>query len=257
MKIQIVIAKYKEPIDWVRRLSRDYSPIVYDKSRKNLHWPGRFPIRNLENVGREAHSYLYYMLHDYVPGQFDRIVFTQADPFEHSPDFLKLLDRSSEWKDIQPLTWGYQPLEGIPPRKTLEREVSEFIGDARIRTEVYSLHSWAPVGYLDAGASAILDKYNAANGLEAGENIGAHFLRKCGLERLSEEASRAHIGRFAYGAIFSVSDEILAHFVKANRPQIEQMLDVTTQDHINAWMFERLWLHFMGQPFIRLPDRDA
>jgi hypothetical protein len=257
MKIQIVVAKFKEPIDWLRQLPPDFSIIVYDKSRKNFHWPGRFPIRNLENAGREAHTYLHYMLHDYVPGKFDRIVFTQADPFEHSPDFLKLLDQRSQWRDIQPLTWGYKPLEGIPPQRLLEREVSEFVGDCRVRTEPYSLHSWAPIGHIDAGANEILRIYNEVNGLEPGENIAAHFLNKCGLEDLSHEASGAHIGRFNYGAIFSVTDRILANFVGHRRQQIEQMLEVSKTDRINAWMFERLWLHLMGVPFIRLPGWTA
>lgn len=257
MKIQIVVARYKEPIDWLRQLSGDFSTIVYDKSRKTFHWPSRYAVRNLENKGREAHTYLHYMLHDYAPGKFDHIVFTQADPFEHSPDFLKLLDRSGRWQDIQPLTWGYKPLAGIPPRKILEQDVSEFIGDCRIRTEPYSLHSWAPIGHVDPGAIDILRIYNEVNGLEPGENICAHFLQKCGLEKLSREASGAHIGRFGYGAIFSVADKVLGDFVGSHRPQIEQMMEVSKQDHINAWMFERLWLHLMGVPFIRLPSWSA
>lgn len=254
MNIQIVVAKYKEPIDWLRPLASRFSIIVYDKSRKNLHWPSRFAVRNLENAGREAHTYLHYMLHDYVPGKSDRIVFTQADPFEHSPDFVELLAHHEEWRDIQPLSWGYKPLEGVPPRKLLERDVSEFVGKCRVRTEPYSLHSWAPVGHLDAGAAEILRIYNEVNGLDPGENIAAHFLRRCGLDDLSLEASAAHIGRFNYGAIFAVADKVLADFVMRRRPQIEQMLELSRSEHINAWMFERLWLHLMGAPFIRLPD---
>lgn len=68
MSVAVVIAKYKENISWVEELKYPY--IVYDKSK------------DIPNVGREAESYLRYIIANYdnLP---DYVVFLQGNPFDH------------------------------------------------------------------------------------------------------------------------------------------------------------------------------
>ena len=75
MNYSIVIAKYKENLDWNNNF-RDLSKfVIYDKSDK--------PIENSiqsKNVGREAETYIRYIVDNYhnLPEQ---IVFLQGNPF--------------------------------------------------------------------------------------------------------------------------------------------------------------------------------
>jgi len=76
MSYKIIVARYNENIDW---LSSDLSNfIIYNKGDK-------LDIENeifLENVGRESHTYLHYIITNYnnLP---DVVVFTQANIADH------------------------------------------------------------------------------------------------------------------------------------------------------------------------------
>lgn len=78
----IVVARYKENIDWVRELHSDYEAVIYNKnSGSNL----------LSNVGRESHTYLTHIVTNY--DNLDNFtVFTQGDPFAHCKDFVQRLN---------------------------------------------------------------------------------------------------------------------------------------------------------------------
>lgn len=73
----LVIAKYKENIDWSEGLEK----IVYNKFKgKN----------KLDNIGREAHTFLYHIIKNY--DTITDCVFCQGNPIEHVPDFILKLD---------------------------------------------------------------------------------------------------------------------------------------------------------------------
>lgn len=77
--VQLIIARYRENLDWVRELG--YPATVYDKSGAPL--PGAV---GLPNVGREAHTYLTHIVQNYE-SLADCNVFLQGDPFDHlSPE---------------------------------------------------------------------------------------------------------------------------------------------------------------------------
>ena len=66
--VVIVIAKFKEDMRWINDLAYTYT--IYDKSK------------NIPNVGREAETYLRYIIEQYdnLP---DYVVFLQGNPFDH------------------------------------------------------------------------------------------------------------------------------------------------------------------------------
>jgi hypothetical protein len=79
MRYDIVVARYKENIDWLKQVDVDCNIIIYNKFYDEQI--------KLENVGRESHTYLHHIVENYE-NLADVTFFTQADPFDHSPNFL-------------------------------------------------------------------------------------------------------------------------------------------------------------------------
>ncbi|MBG0790580.1 MAG: DUF3431 domain-containing protein [Desulfovibrionaceae bacterium] len=76
--VQVIIARYREDIDWAASLGYDY--IVYDKGGNTDP-----TARILPNIGRETHTYLTHIVREY-DHLADMNVFLQGDPFDHIHD---------------------------------------------------------------------------------------------------------------------------------------------------------------------------
>ena len=98
MIIKAVIARYKEPIDWVNDLGFDY--IIYNKGDK-INSDAVDPERIIDviNEGREAETYLRYITENYneIP---DLVVFLQGNPFDHFPRLFEVLKENEYAKEI-------------------------------------------------------------------------------------------------------------------------------------------------------------
>jgi len=82
MKYHIVISRYNENIDWVKYIDTQlYDIYIYNKGGIIKDIPN-CSIINLNNTGRESHTYLYHIINNYT-NLPERIVFTQAHPFDH------------------------------------------------------------------------------------------------------------------------------------------------------------------------------
>lgn len=97
MDTDIVVARYRESLSWLctwpaPRVRRVF---VYDKSGSEPPTDGMCPgvqvVPGLENVGREAETYLRHIVTNY-DDLADRIVFTQADISEHRVNLKQLID---------------------------------------------------------------------------------------------------------------------------------------------------------------------
>lgn len=78
-KNNVIIARYNEPIDWLDKIDTDkYNILVYNKGQKS----SKYDIKNLENVGRESHTYLTHIVENY-DNLTDYTIFLQANPFDH------------------------------------------------------------------------------------------------------------------------------------------------------------------------------
>jgi hypothetical protein len=209
-------------------------------------------VFKLPNHGRESHTYFEYLLSHYVSGKQDFVVFSQGNPFEHSPDFMSLMQNCLNWRDVQPLSWCYTSQSNIPPVKLLKADCLECFDHGRIRSEHFSLHTWAPASHIDEGANNIGIVYRKEQKLQAGVNIAAHFLSRCLLDDLSLQAANSEMGIFSYGAIFAVSDGLVSALLNSRKNALEEMRDLSIGDAINGYMFERLWLHLFGANFISL-----
>lgn len=85
--MEIVVAHYKENIDWIYKNDLQNDVILFDKGNNIINKKYKEYIQ-LENVGREGHTYLHYIINAYynLP---EIIIFTQGNPFDHSKNFIE------------------------------------------------------------------------------------------------------------------------------------------------------------------------
>ncbi|MQY24963.1 hypothetical protein [Nocardia aurantia] len=244
----LVIARYNEPLDWVLRVPENFRLHIYNKGGPDL------PMEILErattylplrNAGRESDTYLTHML-EYGPGAGEYTVFAQGDPFEHSPDFLALLDRADTWSDVQGLSWAWKEHIGHPPSTLLTPERSQVPG-LRVREELYSLCTWTTLEWVDPGSERIGRTYRLLHRLPEGVNMMAHFLSMCELPDLADECAKHLIGRHCYGAIFAVRNPLIA---KLPQRALVRMRQAAIGADAHGYFCERLWLHVFGEPFL-------
>lgn len=254
---ELVIARYSEDLSWIRDVPGEYSVVIYNKGKRiaNRSVIGRAAaIYDVPNVGRESESYLRHIL-TLSEKDEDFTVFCQGDPFDHSPDFLSLLSTRHGWLDLQPLSWCYTREQNIPPANLLDQERSDFLGALRIRKEIFSLYTMAPVHFVDKGAENISEKYRKAYRLAPGTNVVADFLVRCDFSELADQARRHLLGTFSYGAILGIRNRLLRAHSEAAYLRLREVAEA---EGIHGWMFERIWLHLWGEPFVLpLPNGSA
>ena len=86
MRVNIVVARYNEDVEWTRQFS---NVIIYNKGEK---LNGDYNEVMLSNYGREGHTYYTYISENYE-NLGDYTVFVQGKPFDHSPNILSNLRR--------------------------------------------------------------------------------------------------------------------------------------------------------------------
>ena len=74
--IELVVARYREELNWLRRVPKSVRVTIYDKSAAPQ--PGAIA---LPNVGREAHTYLHHIVSRYE-SLSEVTVFCQGKPFD-------------------------------------------------------------------------------------------------------------------------------------------------------------------------------
>lgn len=94
--MDIVVAKYKENIDWVNKLS-SHNVIVYNKGIKDNTW--KF---NLKNYGKDAETHLYHIINNYN-NLADYTAFLQGNPFDHCNNVLELIENFNNRDSFLPL----------------------------------------------------------------------------------------------------------------------------------------------------------
>jgi len=245
----IVIARYNEDLSWVAQIPEGFEIFIYNKGNPIVDisvLAKAHHIINRPNFGRESETYLYHMLHHRRAD--DRFtVFTQGDPFEHSPDFFALLANTQDWDDVQPLTCQWKRHENVPPVLVLDTYDAAHQGQLRVRPERFSLYTWGPLEFIDVGALGTGLDYRKVHGdLADATHIAAHFLDLCELYDLAEQAKAHAMGVFAYGAIFGLRNHRALALPSRN---LEIMSYLAKGANCYGYVLERLWLHFFGAQF--------
>ena len=92
--VELVVARYAESLKWLTRVPSSITITVLDKN-PDTQLPG---ATRLPNVGREAHSYLHFIVSHYDELS-DVTVFCQGHPFDHAFDFHSTLRRIASAPD--------------------------------------------------------------------------------------------------------------------------------------------------------------
>lgn len=247
----LVVARYSEDLDWLLHVAEDIRIVLYNKGAEieNPEILAKcWHVEELPNMGRESDTYLHH-LQNYSHGPDDEwTIFCQGDPFPHSPWLLHLFDSRESWDEVQGLTDGYSRDFNVPGAPTRILEDGEWLGKIPLRTEIYSAHTLDILGWQDDYARRMFHDYFKDHGIERGYNMTGHFLELCGLQTLAREAWNAQLGQFAYGAIFAVRNERLGMIPQKCLPRMRK---IACGEKYNGFIFERLWLHFFGMPFIQ------
>ena len=61
--LTVVVAHYNEDLQWLTELEE--RAVVYSKGDPTWNYQGAAHWTNLPNIGREAHTYLYHIVHHY------------------------------------------------------------------------------------------------------------------------------------------------------------------------------------------------
>jgi hypothetical protein len=80
----LVIAKYKEDISWSDNIK--FKKIIYNKG--DAPYPN---AEQLENIGRESHTWVYHIVKNYN-NLNEYTIFAQGDPFYHYKNFIETVN---------------------------------------------------------------------------------------------------------------------------------------------------------------------
>lgn len=112
MKTRLILCRYKENIEWIKHINNnEIEIIVYNKGESDIEYiktyNKNYTIINIPNISREEFVYLKYII-DYYNSLSDISIFSQGDPFLHSPNFLDIINNKvAQFTCVQPLTIGY------------------------------------------------------------------------------------------------------------------------------------------------------
>tara|TARA_B100000035_G_scaffold314193_1_gene329792 strand:- start:12135 stop:14495 length:2361 start_codon:yes stop_codon:yes gene_type:complete len=95
---KIIVSRYNENIDWTKNFN---NVIIYNKGTKLNNYNN---IIELNNVGREGHTYYKYIYDNYdnLP---DYVIFLQGHPFDHSPNLYKNLNNIIDKNNFKNFEW--------------------------------------------------------------------------------------------------------------------------------------------------------
>ena len=100
MNFLTIIARYQEDLSWVEKLDTDV--IIYNKGES---YPYDYPKIDLENIGREAETFLRAIIEFYDKlNEYDGLIFLQGNPFEHCEDVLEKINNIKKCDEIIYLT---------------------------------------------------------------------------------------------------------------------------------------------------------
>ncbi len=230
-----VIARYKEDVNWTRYLPGKV--IIYNKTGDLYinNTRGNIEIKNLDNLGREGYTYLYYIIENYDKLK-ERTTFLQGYPFDHSHDLLELACMEKDYEDVQSLSaWNHYINDSrVAPNLRVINSNIKYLNGAR-----YTLYPMNIFGdflhEVDPFWPATINKY------KYNKDPIRYFLEKCNMKDKIT-------GNFymAMCALFSAKKENIKKNTLQNYKDImKELLVSNSQGGFEVYILERIWYALM------------
>lgn len=232
--ISLIVARYNEDIDWVK--AYDDIAIIYNKGDKINIYFNR--IINIENIGREGHTYLYHIINNYN-NLSSRVIFTQADPFTHNNTLLFGIDNYDKFIDVQPLGLYYIK-EMIPPSIILSNnKIITKYGLEYLVIKVNNNLDYCDKYYFDdSGIKNLIMSYY--NRFKNTKSIIENFLIRSNFP-YTKQINKI---RYTWCGLFSViKEKIIKYDISIYNNLLNELISYDSQGGENGYILERLWLY--------------
>jgi hypothetical protein len=249
MSIDIVVARYKEDISWMGYLGRrpNHRIIIFNDGEQLTDYISYKNMIIVEGDHKpcETTKYLSYIISNY-DNLADRVVFTQARPFDHSPDFIGLLEHSDKWAEVQNLTFRGHPPPWVFSKELFEEVVSkdQHIANYRIFADPYLQDNLQGSLFEDYFIPIFNQQFKR-------NDIVPYLFNKFGIKEGTQRPK-------AFGACFSVTRNIIHKYPREFYIKLLEWIIAPTNDLYldekgnikdNAIIMEYLWLPiFYGTP---------
>jgi len=236
---KFIFARYNEDIDWIY----DYplianNSIIYNKGNflepKEIFKTRIIPLSNFPNYGRESDTYLKHIVNNYK-NLDEYTIFSQADPFEHCPEFIDIVHYmfdKQHYKPYQPLSCGWKLKEGVPPVNNILYDNREYIDKYKLYMELVD-DNLNVLGYTDRGIIPVLTDFKHHFRADPTIPLLYFIYRKLSL-------SKPYCGfiKFNYGGIFGVNK----YQILVNSRKFYFELNKFVLEHYTAgFIMERFW----------------
>jgi len=235
-EVCLVVARYNENIDWV--LAYNDIAIIYNKG-PDPELPFQKLI-NLENIGREGHTYLYHIIKNYE-NLNKKTIFLQGSPFEHNETLLFGIDNHEKTLDVQPLGLQYLNDLKIPPSNIL----NTYKNKTNYGLEYLVLnidHDCMYVGeyfFHDRGIISLQKTYKERF-LDC-KSLIQNFLER---SNFPIKTPMDDCIRMTFCGLFSAtSNKIKKYSVEVYQGLINELTNFNNQGGENGYILERLWLY--------------
>lgn len=249
--LTFVIARDTEDLAWLDRLPADARIYIYQRGPESPTTWRRGDVRRVRMIGGEGigGAYLQHLSLHHDDDAVGHTVFAPGNALDYAPDLCALAARPEAWGAVQVLSC--QGLDFPVSQQRMRNEAGP-----RVRAESFSLHTWAPLALADETVVARVRRHREAQDLDDAESISVQVLRGWGLEVLGRHAADADLGSFAHGPVLAVQNSRIALIRRALATQHEAAMArllraARTDAPFFDLAFERLALHFFGEPFVR------
>lgn len=238
-KIAIIIARYNEDLDWIKNIPDFFDIYVYNKGATcKLPQKKNLILQELENIGRESHTYLTHIINNFN-NLHDINIFCQGDSITHNKDFLKLLTKYYLFEPIQPLSSYYvktSEYDSTPPIELLYK--TKYLEIDKIPTYLdynnYFFKTVYPIYYTNISLDIIINK------IQEKYNLIDYIINELGLKNIDKN----YLIPVSYAGIFSVNNKlILNNDINFYKKILNYLLYDKQIDGVdNGFIIERLWM---------------
>lgn len=210
--VELVIARYNEDLEWLKKKRFNYPTTIYNKGNNdNFYKPKGCKVIKLQNVGREGHSYLYHIIHNY----------------DNLPDLTIFLPGSAN--DKRKIEWVNKVVNKIKKEKKTTFPAQER-GDIKTKFYNFELDNWESTNESNNKANSE-KKLLPSNIRPFGKWYEAHFDK--------------NVNYSGYGGIFAVSNIHIKQYSKKYYKNLLKELEVSSNPEVGHY-FERAWVAVFG-----------